>query len=68
MDNRRLARELVRLAKELVAGKADKAYEAMVELIEDGMDFAAAHERVVVDHRLSDAQARKLVEWYDEDY
>lgn len=68
MDNRRLARELVRLAKALVAGKADKAYEAMVGLIEDGMDFAAAHERVVEDYRLSDALARKLIEWYDEDY
>ena len=68
MDKNRVARELVRLAKVLVSGKINRAYDEMVELVEGGMDFPDAHERVIESYKLSAALARRLVEWYDEEH
>ena len=47
--------------------KLERAYEEMLMDIEEGMDFATAHEKAVVKFNLSDNSSEKLVELYDEE-
>lgn len=46
--------------------KMAQAYRMLLELVSAGVEFPTAHDRCCTRFNLSDGQAARLVEWYDE--